>query len=155
MAYTKTTWVNGSAPPLSAENLNKIEDGIYNAHAELTSQDARLDALENYAVVEAGTSGGWAYKKYADGTMVAEKDCTTSSPSWSQVGSSGIYSNPTALTPPTGMTVKCGFASLTQNSAYIFGSQIQTGADVRMQLHRLTGTDATFTCHVMLIGTYS
>ena len=26
MAYTKTTWVNGGPPPISAENLNKIED---------------------------------------------------------------------------------------------------------------------------------
>lgn len=30
MAYTKTTWVNNSAPAISAENLNKIENGIYN-----------------------------------------------------------------------------------------------------------------------------
>ena len=30
MAYSKTNWVNGSAPALSAENLNKIEEGIYN-----------------------------------------------------------------------------------------------------------------------------
>lgn len=29
--YTKTTWVNGSAPAVSASNLNKIEKGIENA----------------------------------------------------------------------------------------------------------------------------
>jgi len=28
MSYTKTTWVNGSAPPISAANLQNIEDGI-------------------------------------------------------------------------------------------------------------------------------
>ena len=28
MAYTKTTWVNGGPPPISAENLNNMEDGI-------------------------------------------------------------------------------------------------------------------------------
>lgn len=28
MAYTKTTWVNGDLPPISAENLNNMEDGI-------------------------------------------------------------------------------------------------------------------------------
>ena len=26
MAYSKTNWVNGGPPPISAENLNKIED---------------------------------------------------------------------------------------------------------------------------------
>ena len=31
MAYTKTTWVNDSTA-LSADNLNKIEQGIYDAH---------------------------------------------------------------------------------------------------------------------------
>ena len=28
MAYTKTNWVNGSAPAINAANLNKIEQGI-------------------------------------------------------------------------------------------------------------------------------
>lgn len=31
MAYTKTTWVDNSEPPINAENLNKIEQGIYDA----------------------------------------------------------------------------------------------------------------------------
>lgn len=31
MAYTKTTWVNNSTPALNATNLNKIEQGIYDA----------------------------------------------------------------------------------------------------------------------------
>lgn len=30
MAYTKTTWVNEGPPAISADNLNKIETGIYN-----------------------------------------------------------------------------------------------------------------------------
>lgn len=29
MAYTKTNWVNDSTPAINAENLNKIEQGIY------------------------------------------------------------------------------------------------------------------------------
>ena len=33
MAYTKTAWVNNSKPSISAENLNKIEQGIADAHA--------------------------------------------------------------------------------------------------------------------------
>lgn len=31
MSYTKTTWVDNSEPPISADNLNKIEQGIYDA----------------------------------------------------------------------------------------------------------------------------
>ena len=37
MAYNKTNWVNDSAPALDAANLNKIEQGIYDAHQSLTS----------------------------------------------------------------------------------------------------------------------
>ena len=33
MAYNKTVWINGTAPPINAENLNKIEQGIEDAHA--------------------------------------------------------------------------------------------------------------------------
>ena len=31
MAYNKTVWINGTAPPINAENLNKIEKGIEDA----------------------------------------------------------------------------------------------------------------------------
>ena len=30
--YTKTVWVDGSAPAVSASNLGNIEDGVYDAH---------------------------------------------------------------------------------------------------------------------------
>ena len=33
MAYEKTTWVNDSEPAINAANLNKIEQGIADAHA--------------------------------------------------------------------------------------------------------------------------
>ena len=33
MAYTKTTWVNDSKPAINAANLNKIEQGIADAHS--------------------------------------------------------------------------------------------------------------------------
>ena len=42
MAYTKTTWVNGSAPPISAENLNNMEDGIYNNDAAIQGLLSKL-----------------------------------------------------------------------------------------------------------------
>lgn len=34
MSYQKTTWKNNSAPYVSAENLNKMENGIYSAQAD-------------------------------------------------------------------------------------------------------------------------
>lgn len=37
MAYTKTTWVNGTTPAVNATNLNKIEQGIADAHDMLTT----------------------------------------------------------------------------------------------------------------------
>ena len=38
MSYTKTNWVDGTAPAISAANLNKIEQGIYD-------NDQQLDAI--------------------------------------------------------------------------------------------------------------
>ncbi|MFS1513051.1 hypothetical protein VQL36_11530 [Chengkuizengella sp. SCS-71B] len=58
MAYTKTTFVNGSAPGISAEELNKIGDGIEEAHSnieeliekakiqEISEQDANITGTE-------------------------------------------------------------------------------------------------------------
>lgn len=37
MAYTKTNWVNDQAPAINATNLNKIENGIFNNDAIITS----------------------------------------------------------------------------------------------------------------------
>lgn len=33
MTYTPTTWVNSTAPPINATNLNKLEQGMIDAHA--------------------------------------------------------------------------------------------------------------------------
>lgn len=37
MAYTKTTWVNEGPPAIDADNLNKIENGIYNNEIKIDS----------------------------------------------------------------------------------------------------------------------
>lgn len=39
MAYIKTTWVNGGPPALSAENLNKIEDSVFESSEGRISLD--------------------------------------------------------------------------------------------------------------------
>ena len=50
MSYTKTNWTNGSGQPISAENLNNIEDGIFNNDARLTADEAKYDALTEITV---------------------------------------------------------------------------------------------------------
>lgn len=52
MAYSKTNWVNGGPPALSAENLNKMEDSIYD------SSEGRI-SLDTTAA--AGTTDGDLY----------------------------------------------------------------------------------------------
>lgn len=37
MAYTKTNWVNDGPPAIDADNLNKIETGLFEAHSWLAS----------------------------------------------------------------------------------------------------------------------
>ena len=37
--YIRTTWVNDSDPPLSADNLNKIEQGIVDAHIHMAAKN--------------------------------------------------------------------------------------------------------------------
>ena len=41
MAYTKTTWVNEGPPAIDADNLNKIENGIYN-------NEVKIDAIQDW-----------------------------------------------------------------------------------------------------------
>ena len=44
MAYTKTEWVNDSKPAINAANLNKIEQGIADAHAIVAKPGPKGDA---------------------------------------------------------------------------------------------------------------
>ena len=43
MAYTKTKWVNDSEPAINAANLNKIEQGIADAHAVVAEPGPKGD----------------------------------------------------------------------------------------------------------------
>ena len=46
MSYTKTTWVDNSAPAINAENLNKIEQGIYDATEGLADKVDKVTGKE-------------------------------------------------------------------------------------------------------------
>jgi hypothetical protein len=53
MPYTPTTWVNGSAPALSATNLNNIETGISNSINKdgSVAMTAQLDVIAGTALI--------------------------------------------------------------------------------------------------------
>lgn len=67
MSYTKTTWVDNSEPPISADNLNKIEQGIYDATEGLADK------------VDKVTGKGLSTNDYTDAekTKLAGIDMTT------------------------------------------------------------------------------
>lgn len=60
MAYTKTNWANGGTPPISAANLNNIENGIYNC-------DNAINHLATYSTTETPV-GTWV-----DGKIIYRK----------------------------------------------------------------------------------
>ena len=47
MAYTKTVWVNNQAPAINADNLNKIEQGIFDTDAGVTAANSRIDTTNS------------------------------------------------------------------------------------------------------------
>lgn len=60
MAYVKTTWVNGGPPALSAENLNKMEDSIYNSSEGLISLNtSAASSTTDGALYAALVALGW------------------------------------------------------------------------------------------------
>ncbi len=67
MAYTKTNWVNNGTPPLSAANLNNIENGIYNCDSRLTTVENVVGPLSSYSTTETAI-GTWI-----DGSVIYRK----------------------------------------------------------------------------------
>ena len=61
MAYTKTTWTNGSGEAVNETNLNKIETGIKDAHDDIASNYTALETtIDTLAQIMA--LGGLVYK---------------------------------------------------------------------------------------------
>ena len=57
MAYTKTAWVNDSKPAINAANLNKIEQGIADAHAIVAEPGPKGDKGDPGAKGDKGNPG--------------------------------------------------------------------------------------------------
>ena len=45
MAYTKTTWRNNQSPAINADNLNHIEEGVYEAHQDIAENTQNIENL--------------------------------------------------------------------------------------------------------------
>lgn len=52
--YTKTNWVDNSPPPIDAANLNKIEQGVADAHTEIDTHTADTSNPHNVTAAQAG-----------------------------------------------------------------------------------------------------
>ena len=48
MAYTKTNWINDSVPAINADNLNKIEQGIYEVHENTKLSYAAMNTSRDF-----------------------------------------------------------------------------------------------------------
>ena len=57
MVYTKTKWVNDSEPAINAANLNKIEQGIADAHAVVAEPGPKGDKGDTGAKGAKGDKG--------------------------------------------------------------------------------------------------
>ena len=69
MAYTKTDWLNDSAPAISAANLNKLEDGVGSAHEQL---DAATNSATASTIMKRTANGAVSV-----GTPTADAHATT------------------------------------------------------------------------------
>ena len=101
MAYTKTNWVNGGPPAIDANNLNHIEQGIYDNEQKINS-----------IFFESGTSGDWSYRKYSDGTFEAWAAITYNiavQTAWGSLytSASAIQIDLPSFADPSGWSVMC------------------------------------------------
>lgn len=137
--------VTKQGTPFNADTFNEIANQII------------ADAVEAVGkhVTETGTSNGWTYEKYSDGTMRATRQATLG-PTWSSVAA-GFYAAQTDLAVPSGMTFLAGFASPTFKSVYLTGLQVQGSGSSTATVtgHRLSGSSAEFVVQVYIEGTYS
>ncbi len=69
-SYIKTKWRNGQAPALSAENLNKIENGLEAVTNEVIKsvQNVQLMGSDPYPNVNSATANDVAYRVFVSGS---------------------------------------------------------------------------------------
>lgn len=102
MAFVKTTWVQGAAPYINATQLNRMEQGIADAHAA-------IGTVTRYDLVNA-TSVDMTVDSAADRLWVVEFDFSATF-------------NATVLVRPNGSTATC--AEVRKESRVLTGPSIQ------------------------------
>lgn len=60
MSYTKTQWRNNQSPAINADNLNHIEQGIYDAHSNIETLLPSVTASDEGKFLRVDSSGTWA-----------------------------------------------------------------------------------------------
>lgn len=98
MAYTKVQWRNNQSPPINADNLNHIEEGIYEAHQTMaentqsiegltTQTGANTSAITNETIArQQADSAEMLAREQADNVLSARMDTFTQLPSGSTSG---------------------------------------------------------------------
>lgn len=148
--------VTEAGTPFNADAFNSIANQIIADAVAEAVPDAVAQALQAVGkyLVETGTSNGWTYEKYSDGTMKAWRTITTGS-TWTLV-KGDVYQNQTSLTLPAGMTFFAGYASPTVKLTVVIGAQVQKdGNNAMLTVHRLSGSAASVTYNIVIEGTYS
>lgn len=76
MAYTKTNWQNGATPAINADNLNHMEQGIYDADPYDGTFDSQINLLEGKWNPAGGLAQAveYTYTLPADGYLIGWRD---------------------------------------------------------------------------------
>ena len=98
MAYTKVQWRNNQSPPINADNLNHIEEGIYEAHQTMAENTQGIENLVTQSNINANAIASEAIarqqadsaetlaREQADNLLSARMDTFTQLPSGSTSG---------------------------------------------------------------------
>lgn len=98
MSYTKTTWRNNQSPAINADNLNHIEQGIYDAHNGLASANNNMELMDDrlqaeiddvnsdISTLESNLAAETSARTQQDSVLSARMDTFTQLPSGSTSG---------------------------------------------------------------------
>lgn len=144
----------------NVEAAGDVTDGSSNT---LSSVATTLSSIAAHAVISTGSSNGWNYKKYADGTFEATRFSTNGSTgAMTQVGSTGIYySSAAEITfPSIGITgITSCLASVMPSSNYLMSyymSRLTTAHVYFSYIRYGSGSAVTGISYgISITGTYS
>ena len=94
MSYTKTVWVDDSAPDINAENLNHIEQGIYDATEAIPTELKDLTGDSTHRLVTDSEKSSWNNKSEVEWTQIQQ--------SGTKVATVSIDGTSTDVYAPTG-----------------------------------------------------